>query len=128
MGLVVKLALLLSLGAGSVGWSDGYAVGYAPGKMERVAARRGIEAQPCMVAWTVARDSDVGERWLLVEGARTGVRRRCLVVDLPERRDRPNLVQRGILVELDYQSSRAICGKRWQGKATECPVQVSADD
>lgn len=131
MGLVVKLALAMALGAGSPGWSEGwsegYAVRYAPGRMQQVAANRGIPVQPCMVAWTAARESDIGETWLWVEGP-TGTRLRCLVVDLPETRDRPALVRRRILVELNFGSGADICGGRWAGKATECPVKVRIDD
>jgi len=94
--------------------------------MARVARNRGIAPQPCMVAWTHADDADMGRTWLLVEGVRTGVRKRCLVVDLPHPRDRPNLMRRGILVELDARSSLAICPPGWDGAARLCAVRVKA--
>jgi hypothetical protein len=78
-----------------------------------------------MIAYTHARDADMGIRWLEVEGVRTGVRRRCLVTDLPRPgRDKRNLIRRGILVELDAESGQAVCGAAWSGKASECPVRV----
>jgi hypothetical protein len=118
MGLIVQTALILSLG---VTPATGYAVRYSPGVMERVADNRGIPHQPCMVAWTAAQDSDIGERWLTVAGP--GGAARCLVVDLPHPRDRGALERRGILVELGYHS-RWICGPGWSGRARDCPVRV----
>ena len=108
---------------------DGLAVRYAPGVMRTVARNRGIEPQPCMVAYTYAEDKDMGKLWLDVEGVATGVRRRCLTVDLPRPgRDKANLVRRNILVELDANSARSICGAAWRGKASECPVRVRVVD
>lgn len=127
MGLITHAVMALSLGAALVGADVGYAVRYAPGRMGRTADIRSIARQPCMVAWTAAADRDIGETWLVVEGVKTGRRLRCLVVDLPEPRDRPALIRRGILVELNFESSD-ICPKGWRGKATECKVRVKVDD
>lgn len=119
------LALALIISPAPPEWQEGLAVRYAPGLMARVARNRGIAPTDCMVAYTHARDEDMGARWLDVEGLATGVTRRCLVVDLPRPgRDKANLIRRGILVELDAASSRAICGAAWRGKASECPVRV----
>jgi hypothetical protein len=106
------------------GWTEGRAVRYGPTVMARVALNRGIPWQPCMVAWTYAKDEDMGRKWLLVEGVKTGVRKRCLVVDLPQPRDKANLIKRGIVVELDARSSRAICPPGWDGAARLCAVRV----
>lgn len=92
--------------------------------MEQVARNRGIEPTDCMVAYTYAEADDMGTLWLEVEGLVTGVKRRCLTVDMPRPVDRPNLVRRGILIELDAVSGRDICGPAWRGKASECPVRV----
>lgn len=124
MGLITQAVLALSLGAAMVGADTGYAVRYAPNRMERTAAIRQIVQQACMVAWTAATDADIGETWLTVQGP--AGRRRCLVVDLPQARDKPSLVRRDILVELDYESGRAICGAQWRGKASECRVLVQS--
>lgn len=143
MGLIAKLALALALGAGHVAapegrgghaysalsshrggaWQEGQAVRYAPNRMERTAAIRGIPWQPCMVAWTYAKDADMGKVWLEVEGVKTGIRKTCLVVDLPETIDRPNLIKRGIIVELGY-TNRDICPPGWDGAARLCKVRV----
>lgn len=120
MRLAAKALLILALGAGPV-VHTGYAVRYDPGVMERVAARRHIAPAPCMVAWTYARDADIGETWLRIVGP-TGALE-CLVIDLPQKRDRPGLVERDVEVELGYPS-RWICGKGWTGRARDCPVRV----
>jgi hypothetical protein len=116
---------MLCVGAGSMNWQAGFAVRYAPGVMQKVALNRRIAPQSCMVAWTHARARDMGETWLDVEGIETGKRLRCLVVDLPHPKDRPNLIRRGIMVELDYRSSLQICPSGWGGAARECAVRVS---
>jgi hypothetical protein len=117
-GLIAQAALILSLG---VAPQTGFAVRYGPGVMERVAANRGIAPQACMVAWTAATDADIGERSLIVHGP--GGAARCLVIDLPQAKDRPALQRRGILVELGYDS-RWICGPGWSGRARDCLVRV----
>jgi hypothetical protein len=124
-GLAIQAALLLSMGVGPINWQEGRAVRYAPKVMDRVAFNRGIAPAPCMVAWTHAQARDMGETWLTIEGVRTGVRRRCLVVDLPQPQHKPGLVARGIVVELDYSSSKQICPPGWEGAARLCKVRVS---
>lgn len=104
-------------------WQEGLAVRYAKGKMERVATVRGIVWEPCMVAWTYAKDEDMGQRWIVVEGVKTGVRKSCLVIDIPQPFDRAALIRRGIAIEMDYFSSREVCGASWQGAARECPIR-----
>ena len=98
----------------------GYAASYSPGTMERVARHRGIPPASCMVASFRL----PLERWVDVRGQRTGVRRRCLVVDIcrpgPECR---RIRQRRIVVELDYLSNRAICGASKE-PPSYCPVTV----
>jgi hypothetical protein len=91
--------------------------------MERTATLRGIAWQPCMVAWTYAEDEDMGRKVITVEGVKTGVRKSCLVVDLPQPFDREALDRRGVAVEMDYHSSLAVCGASWEGAARECPVR-----
>jgi hypothetical protein len=75
-----------------------------------------------MVALTSAHKI-TGRQWILVIGKRTGVARRCKVIDLPQDSDRQALERREIVTELDHESARAICGSvvdpPWQ-----CPVIV----
>jgi hypothetical protein len=107
-----------------MGWQTGQAVRYAPGVMRKVALHRHITPQGCMVAYTHAKNRDMGRLWLTVEGVKTRIRKRCLVVDLPQTKHKPNLIKRGILVELDWGSS-SICPPHWSGAARECAVKVS---
>ena len=120
----LALALLISP-APLPDWQTGLAVRYSEGVMENVARNRGIAPEPCMIAYTHATAADMGVTWLEVKGVRTGVRKRCLTVDMPRPgRDKANLIRRGVLVELDAESGQAVCGASWSGKATECPVRV----
>jgi len=123
---------VLALGAGPSAYTAqtvrppdhvGFAVRYSPGVMESVARRRGIPWQECMVAWTYARDKDIGRTWLHVEGPAGEAN--CLVIDLPRPgRDKRNLIARDIEVELGYRSGARVCGRRWQGRAVECKVRT----
>ncbi len=117
-GLAASAALVGALLVGEAG----YAVRYAPGVMSNVAHNRHIAPQPCMVAYTHAVDADMGRLWLWVEGP--AVAAECLVVDLPQDVHRPGLVRRGVDVEFDHRSGARVCGRRWRGKASECPIRV----
>ena len=123
IGLVTSAALILALGAGPPTYraQSGFAVMYSKNVMEAVARNRGIAPQACMIAWTAARDVDIGRTWLHIEGPAGTLD--CLTVDLPQDVDRPALEQRGVLVELGYPS-RWICGKNWSGRARDCRVRV----
>jgi len=115
------LALVLALGIGGM-HEEGYAARYAPGVMGRVARVRGTAPADCMVALTSARRI-TGRQWVLVVGRRTGVARWCKVVDLPRDEDRQALEERGIIVELDQESARAVCGSVVDPPKA-CPVWV----
>lgn len=131
MGLAAKALLILALGAQPAMEfraqparppdHTGFAVRYNPGVMERVARNRGIPPQACMVAWTYARAADIGRTWLRIAGPAGAIE--CLVVDLPQDRDRPGLIKRGVVVELGYRN-RWICGAHWSGRARDCKVRV----
>src|SRR5687768_1962129 len=119
MGLA-KIALVLCLGAGCLeGWTEGRAVYYAPGLMEHMSAKRGLPVAACMAAHPTA---GIGN-WILVEGVRTGVRKRCRVVDTSQEWDRARHIRTG-LVELDFDSAHAICPPGWDGASRLCPVKV----
>jgi hypothetical protein len=91
--------------------------------MEHVARTRQIAPQVCMVAYTHARDADMGALWLRVAGPAGMVD--CLVVDIPRPgNDKQNLIRRGVIVELGWKNREEICGAGWSGKATECQVRV----
>lgn len=120
---VVVLALLPPAGASD---HTGYAVRYGqgpPDKMSRVAAKRGIAWAPHMAAYTFARDEDMGRLHIYIQGPVGGAD--FLVVDLPQPgRDKRNLIERGVIAEMDYGSGFLICGKGWTGRARDCPVKV----
>lgn len=115
MGLTVKLALLLSMGAS--GWTEGRATMYAPGLMERVAANRGMRTAPCMVAHPQV---PIGE-WLIIRGS-SGLILRCRVTDTSQPQHRARHIKIG-LVELDYASAKRLCGPLWTGNSRECQIQ-----
>lgn len=122
MGLA-KLALIICIGAGHLGGQqEGYAARYAPGVMARVARVRHIAPADCMVALTSAR-TITGRQWVWILGRRTRVLRRCKVIDLPQERDRKGLEAREIVVELDHESAREICGSVVD-PPRQCPVII----
>jgi hypothetical protein len=120
MGLVAKVLMSLCLGAGSFDWSDHIAAHYAPGHFARVAMRRQLPVAACYVA---SPSHEIGS-WLLVEGVRTGIARRCLVADTSQPWDRARHL-RTRLIELDYASAGAICGST-RLPNRDCPVRVRA--
>lgn len=101
--------------------TDAYAVRYAPGLMERVSERRGMEVVGCMVA---SPTHPLGA-WLTITGP-TGTRLRCRVTDTSQPRDRARHI-RTKRIEVDYKSGFVLCGQQWQGKASECPVSIDDD-
>lgn len=124
MGLAATAALLLALGAAPLGPPDhvGYAVRYAPHVMARVARNRDIPAEPHMVAYTYATDSDMGRLRLRIAGPAGTIE--VLTVDLPKPgRDKRALIAWDVVVELGYPS-RWICGPYWTGRARDCKVKV----
>lgn len=117
---VVLLALLLALLLPPVVAAHpqrGYAAYYRPGLMERVSRNRGLPLVGCMIASPYER---IGT-WLTVRSAK-GVRR-CRVTDVPQPRDRSAILRRGIVVELDYASNRALCPRNEPPR--RCAVEVS---
>lgn len=118
MGLA-KLALILAMGAGDLqGWSDGRAVYYSIGLMERMSIKRDLPIAKCMAAHPTAA---IGA-WLLVQGNTTGVRKRCRVVDTSQPWDRARHIRTG-LVELDFKSAHELCSKGWDGASRLCRVR-----
>lgn len=102
-----------------VGADVRYAVRYDPGGMEHVSEVRKLPIVDCMFAHPTL---PIGT-WAFVEGAQTGVRRRCRVTDTSQPQDKARHI-RTKLIELDYWSSLAICPVGWQGARRECMVRV----
>lgn len=128
MGLASVALVVLALGGGAfspVRPPDhaGYAVRYGPGVMGRTATNRGIAWAPHMAAYTFARDEDMGQLWLHIQGPAGEAD--FLVVDLPQPgRDKRSLVERGVVAEMDYASGELVCGVGWTGRARDCKIKV----
>lgn len=129
-GLIATAALVFALGAGPHGYTamravpdhTGYAVRYRPRKMDETANHRHIAPVRHMVSYTFARDGDMGRLRLHIKGP--GGEMDALVVDLPRPgKDKRNLVQRNVIVELAYEDSW-VCPPGWRGRAVECQVEV----
>jgi len=115
--LLIQLYILLALHGGTE--QHGVAPHYAKGVMEKVAARRGLQPESCMVSSPI---HPVGAH-VWVWGEKTKVLLRCLVADVSHPRDRARHLRTGRVIELGYASTAAICGNT-TGPARECPVWV----
>ncbi|GIV96926.1 MAG: hypothetical protein KatS3mg057_1583 [Herpetosiphonaceae bacterium] len=101
----------------------GFAAHYRPGLMTQVAHNRGMPLVDCMVASPFL---PLGT-WVTVESQKYGVRKICRVTDVAHPRDRENIIRRGIVIELDFQSATQICRISYYGQEPPraCPVIVS---
>ena len=88
--------------------------------MEQVAKTRGIPLHGCGIAI----DGPPLASFVDIVGIRTGVLRRCKVVDVSETVDLARHLRSG-LVELDHHTAIAVCGRWWRGPWRDCPVRVS---
>lgn len=118
IGFLLALALVFPFPASATA-QHGVAARYRPGLMQRVARNRGIEPAACMVA----SPSAPLRSWVHVSGRRTNKELRCLVVDVPQDRHRARLARLRIVVELDHESARVICGSVVDPPRL-CPVTV----
>jgi hypothetical protein len=102
---------------------SGYAAHYRPGLMAKVSRNRGLPVVSCMVASPFHR---VGT-WLTVTSRKNGRSLRCRVTDVPHPRDRARIVRRGIVVEVDFTSAKALFGIRRVGQLAprDCKVIIS---
>lgn len=114
---LIAFCIALALHGGTQ--QHGVAPHYAKGVMEKVAARRGLAAEACMVSSPI---HPVGAH-VWVWGERTQVLLRCLVADVSHPRDRARHLRTGRVIELGYASTAAICGNT-TGPARACPVWV----
>lgn len=96
----------------------GFAAHYRSGLMEQVARRRGLDAPAgsCLVASPF---EAIGVR-LAVRSARGS--RVCLVVDVAHPRDRPTIMRRQIVIELDFRTNGQLCPPA--ERPERCPVTV----
>lgn len=117
---LISLALAGVLAPSSI--RDGYAAHYRPGLMTQVAQNRGMPVVDCMVASPFL---PLGT-WVIVESQKYGVRKVCRVTDVAHPRDRDNIIRRGIVIELDFQSATQVCRISFYGQEPPraCPVRV----
>jgi hypothetical protein len=102
---------------------SGFAAHYRPGLMQRVARTRGLEIVACMVASPHHR---IGT-WLSVTSAKRNKTLDCRVTDVPQARHRAAVIKRKIVVELDFESAKVLCGitRPRERPPQACPVVVT---
>lgn len=128
MGLVIKLVLVLELGAG---WNRGYAARYDPGVMESAAYNRGMPIVSCMVSSPVY---PLGT-WVYIQGLNTGKILLCRVTDVsadvdtsnnPKSSgltDRQRHIRDLLWAELGYLNTVDICGST-KLPNRQCPIMI----
>jgi hypothetical protein len=114
---LIKLYILL--GMCSCGTAmDGFAPRYSPHLMQRVAERRGLSTEGCLISSAYY---PLGTR-LAVWGVNTKVLRWCTVVDVSHPLDVARHKRTKRIIELDAAMAPIICGNL--GKPTDCGVIV----
>jgi hypothetical protein len=111
------LLIFITLHGGVI--QDAYAPHYDKGLMARVAARRDMQPQACMIS---SAQYGIGE-WVWVFGKRTGALLHCQVIDVSQTRHKKGHIARLRLIELDYAVTRQLCGTV-NGSSAECPVTI----
>ena len=114
---LIRLLVFVILHGGIV--QESYAPRYSPGLMARVAARRDMQPQACMIS---SAQYEIGT-WLWVYGQRTDTLLHCQVVDVSQARHRRGHIARRRLIELSYEVTEKLCGTV-RGSSAECPVLV----
>lgn len=104
MGLASAALVVLALGVGGP-WERHTTAHYAPGLMERVAAKRGLPSSRCYIASPTI---PIGTR-VQVKGLNTGKTLLCYVADTSARQDRARHIRAG-LIEVGYDEAEALCG------------------
>lgn len=121
VALIVTVLLSgVLFGIASAAPRQGFAAHYRKGLMQRVARVRGLPDTGCLIASPF---HTIGDH-AVVTSTRGSLN--CLVVDVPHPRDRPSIIRRGIVAELDFESARLLCGIRFAGQEPprNCPVSV----
>jgi hypothetical protein len=98
---------------------DGTAARYSPGLMERVAARRGMATNGCLISSAYY---PIGtELWVF--GRNTRALRLCTVVDVSHPRDMARHRRTKRLIEIAHEDAMSICGSV-KSRPIDCPVIV----
>lgn len=117
---MAKAILIFMMGFHAHG---GYAARYNPGVMKRVAHNRHMSVVACMMSSPTQK---LGT-WMYVYGENTDKLLHCRVTDVSAPQDQKRHIKRGIVAELDYNSSRIICGSV-TNSIVECAVRVSTTE
>ena len=115
--LLAELLLLVSMVGGQV--YEGFAPHYSPKLMAKVAHRRDIVAEGCMIS---SARHPIRTK-LYVYGVRTGELLTCIVVDVSHPRDKARHIRTGREIEVSWEDALRICGSRRE-RPTDCPVIV----
>lgn len=90
--------------------------------MEQVSLNRGWPIVGCMVSSPFA---PLGE-WVTVTSQLNGLSRQCRVTDEPQAYHRQGQIERGLVVELDFETAKALCqiSRYGQEPPSACPVTL----
>ena len=114
---LLQLLIFVILHGGIV--QESFAPHYSPNLMARVATRRDMQPQACMIS---SAEYEIGT-WLWVYGKHTDTLLHCQVVDISHPRDVKRHLRTQRLVELSWEVTRALCGTT-KGSSAECPVLI----
>lgn len=98
---------------------EGYAPRYSPKLMQRVAARRGLPTDGCLISSAYY---PIGTH-LWVWGVSTKRLKDCLVVDVSADKDRARHRRTKRIIEIAHEDAMALCGSV-KSRPTDCPVIV----
>ena len=114
---LLQLLIFVILHGGTI--QESYAPHYSPNLMSRVAARRDMQPQACMVS---SAEYEIAS-WLWIYGKRTDTLIHCQVVDVSAPKHKQGHIARRRLIELSYEVTEKLCGTV-RGSSAECPVLV----
>lgn len=112
---LVKLYILVALGLGTA--MEGFAPRYSPQLMARVAERRGMAVQGCLISSAYY---PLGTH-LWVWGVKTKRLKDCTVVDVSADKDRARHRRTKRLIEIAHEDAQELCGST-KSRPTDCPV------
>jgi hypothetical protein len=115
--LFYRLLIFAILHGGII--QSGYAPHYSPGLMARVAEKRDMQPQACMVSSPVW---PLGTQ-LWVYGEKTGQLLDCTVTDVSAPKDQARHIRTKRVVELSFEVTKQLCGSTKQ-RVIDCPVVV----
>lgn len=99
---------------------------YREGLMEKVARNRKMPIVDCMIASPVIK---LGT-WVKIQFLNTGDIKSCRVTDVAAPKDKANIMNRGIVAEVDFNTAKSQCGVKKAGDSPpwECQAIIYLDD